>query len=82
MNAELHHKYNTHQRQACALLEEKSVLEIALFNKEAEVEKVKAIMSDHEKFEKQRTAVQTALAKHWVRQVFSLLHRCFYPFQL
>lgn len=61
MNTDLRRKNNTQRKQARALLEEKSELEIALREKDAEVDKVKIMLSEQEKFEEQRAAVRAAI---------------------
>nr|KAG5704676.1 hypothetical protein BaRGS_025318 [Batillaria attramentaria] len=62
VNSELRRKNNTHRKQARVLLDEKAELEIALHEKDAEVEKVKVMISEQEKFEEQRAAVRQAIA--------------------
>ncbi|PVD31587.1 hypothetical protein C0Q70_07002 [Pomacea canaliculata] len=61
VNTDLRRKNNTQRKQARALLEEKSELEIALREKDAEVDKVKIMLSEQEKFEEQRAAVRAAI---------------------
>lgn len=63
VNGELRRKNNTHRKQARALLDEKAELEIALHEKDAEVEKVKVMITEQEKFEEQRAAVRAAIAE-------------------
>ena len=63
VNADLRHKNNTHKKQARVLIEEKAELEIALREKDAEVEKVKVMITEQEKFEEQRAAVRAAIAE-------------------
>ncbi|XP_025091897.1 RILP-like protein 1 isoform X1 [Pomacea canaliculata] len=61
VNIDLRRKNNTQRKQARVLLQEKSELEIALREKDAEVDKVKTMLSEQEKFEEQRAAVRAAI---------------------
>ncbi|KAL8566226.1 hypothetical protein ACOMHN_063116 [Nucella lapillus] len=63
VNADLRHKNNTHKKQTRVLLDEKGDLEVALHQKENEVERVKVMISEREKFDEQRAAVRAAIAK-------------------
>ncbi|XP_076472871.1 RILP-like protein 1 isoform X2 [Babylonia areolata] len=63
VNADLRHKNNTHKKQTRVLLDEKAELEIALHQKDAQVEKVKVMISEREKFDEQRAAVRAAIAE-------------------
>ena len=63
MNGDLRRKNNTHKKQAKVLLEEKAELEIALREKDSQVEKVKVMITEQEKFEEQRAAVRAAIAE-------------------
>ncbi|XP_076452568.1 RILP-like protein 1 isoform X2 [Babylonia areolata] len=63
VNGDLRRKNNTHKKQAKVLQEERAELEIALRDKDREVDKVKAMISEQEKFEEQRAAVRAAIAQ-------------------
>ena len=63
MNGDLRRKNNMHRKQAKVLLDEKAELEIALREKDAQVEKVKVMITEQEKFEEQRAAVRAAIAE-------------------
>ena len=70
-----------HRKQAKVLLDEKAELEIALREKDAQVEKVKVMITEQEKFEEQRAAVRAAIAEQRnseeVRSYVSLCFRLF-----
>ncbi|KAL8581238.1 hypothetical protein ACOMHN_038338 [Nucella lapillus] len=63
VNGDLRRKNNTHKKQARVLQDEHAELEVALRQKEHEVEKVKTMISEQEKFEEQRAAVRAAIAE-------------------
>lgn len=63
VNGDLRRKNNTHKKQARVLQDEHAELEVALKEKEQEVEKVKTMISEQEKFEEQRAAVRAAIAE-------------------
>ena len=63
MNSDLRRKNNTHKKQAKVLVDERAELEVALRDKEVEVEKVKNMISEQERFEEQRAAVRAAIAE-------------------
>ena len=63
VNGDLRRKNNTHKKQAKVLLDEKAELEIALREKDSQVEKVKVMITEQEKFEEQRAAVRAAIAE-------------------
>ncbi|KAK7088667.1 RILP-like protein 1 isoform X4 [Littorina saxatilis] len=63
VNGDLRRKNNTHKKQARVLLDEKAELEIALRDKDVQVEKVKVMIDEQEKFEEQRAAVRAAIAE-------------------
>jgi septal ring factor EnvC (AmiA/AmiB activator) len=63
VNADLRRKNNTHKKQSQVLLTEKADLEVQLREKDAQVEKVKVMISEQEKFEEQRAAVRAAIAE-------------------
>lgn len=80
VNSDLRRKNNTQRKQARVLLEEKSELEIALREKDAEVDKVKTMLSEQEKFEEQRAAVRAAIQEQReseeVNKMIMWLHHC------
>ncbi|KAH9525541.1 RILP-like protein 1 [Bulinus truncatus] len=61
VNADLRRKNSTHKKQARALLEEKVDLETQLHTKDAEVEHIKKIMVEQEKYDEQRAAVKAVV---------------------
>ncbi|XP_055861256.1 RILP-like protein 1 isoform X2 [Biomphalaria glabrata] len=61
VNADLRRKNSTHKKQARALIEEKVDLETQLHTKDAEVEHIKKIMVEQEKYDEQRAAVKAVV---------------------
>lgn len=55
-------KNSTHKKQARFLLQEKLDLESQLQDKDHEVEHIKKLISDQERYDEQRAAVQAAIA--------------------
>ncbi|PVD31588.1 hypothetical protein C0Q70_07003 [Pomacea canaliculata] len=81
VNIDLRRKNNTQRKQARVLLQEKSELEIALREKDAEVDKVKTMLSEQEKFEEQRAAVRAAIqeqreSEEVNKMMIMWLHHC------
>ncbi|CAG5124589.1 unnamed protein product [Candidula unifasciata] len=62
VNADLRLKNSTHKKQARFLLQEKLELETQLHDKDHEVDHIKKLISDQEKYDEQRAAVQAAIA--------------------
>ncbi|BFZ04392.1 hypothetical protein BsWGS_07431 [Bradybaena similaris] len=62
VNADLRRKNSTQKKQAQALLQEKLELETQLHTKDNEVEHIKKLISEQEKYDEQRAAVQEAIA--------------------
>ncbi|BFZ18924.1 hypothetical protein BsWGS_21965 [Bradybaena similaris] len=62
VNADLRLKNSTHKKQARFLLQEKLDLESQLQDKDHEVEHIKKLISDQERYDEQRAAVQAAIA--------------------
>lgn len=62
VNADLRRKNTTQKKQAQALLQEKLELETQLHTKDHEVEHIKKLISEQERYDEQRAAVQEAIA--------------------
>ncbi|XP_059147379.1 RILP-like protein 1 isoform X3 [Physella acuta] len=61
VNADLRRKNTSHKKQARVLLEEKVDLESQLHTKDAEVEHIKKLMVEQEKYDEQRAAVKAVV---------------------
>ncbi|XP_005103406.1 RILP-like protein 1 isoform X3 [Aplysia californica] len=61
VNADLRRKNTTHKKQARTLLEEKSDLETQLHEKDLEVDHIKKLMNEQEKYDEQRAAVKAVI---------------------